>query len=83
MTISHQNITTIVALLTALSQRHDTIHQLAAQIAANVIWRAPDGSLSVPIPPNEIAQLESFITAYLNEAATVHTTLTAILAPKP
>jgi hypothetical protein len=80
MTISHANITTAVSLLTALAQRHDAITQLATRLSQPVIWRSLDGSLSVPIPPDELAQLETFITAYLDEAAVIAAALHAMLA---
>lgn len=83
MPIDHTNVTTAVSLLTALAQRHDTITQITQRLAMPHIWRSIDGSLSVPIPPDEIAQLEGFIRTYLDEAAVVHATLRAILPPNP
>jgi hypothetical protein len=80
MPITHENVTTVAALLTALRQRHDTIQQLANQLAMPVIWRSVDGSLSVPIAPAEIAQLEDFVKLYLDESQVIHSTLRAILA---
>ena len=80
MPISHDNITTATALLTALVQRHDAIHQIATRLSQPHIWRSVDGSLVVPIPPAEIAELEAFITTYLDECAVVYATLRAILA---
>lgn len=80
MTISHQNITTALSLLTALAQRHDAITQVSQRLAQPVIWRSIDGSLSVPIPPDELAQLETFISTYLDECAVLHATLRAMLA---
>jgi len=80
MSISHENITTAVSLLIALAQRHDAIHQLANQLATPTIWRSLDGSLSVPIPPNELDQLETFISTYLDECNVLHATLRAMLA---
>jgi len=80
MPISHENIITTLSLMTALSQRHDTIHQIATRLSQPHIWRSVDGSLVVPIPPNEIAELEAFITTYLDECAILYATLRAILA---
>jgi hypothetical protein len=79
MPISHQNIITALSLMTALAQRHDAIHQLANQLSMPHIWRSPDGSLSVPIPPDELAQLEAFISTYLDECTVLHATLRAML----
>jgi hypothetical protein len=80
MPISKENITTALSLMTALAQRHDTIQQLAQQLAAPNIWRSLDGSLSVPIPDAEATRIEQFIKTYLDEAAVVHATLRAMLS---
>jgi hypothetical protein len=84
MPIDHENLTLAASLLTALQQRHDAINQLATRLASPTVWRSVDGSLSVPIPPEEVAQLENIIRLYLDECLTLHTTLRAMLAhPQP
>jgi len=80
MPINKDNLTAAVSLLAALAQRHDTLHQLSTQLASPIIWRSIDGSLSIPIPPPEVAQLEAFMKAYLDEAQVVQAALRALLA---
>jgi len=84
MPITKDNLATAINLLNALSQRQDTIRQLAAAIGNAVIWRSPDGTIALPIPPAEIAELETFLHTYLNESQVTITALRAMLAePKP
>lgn len=76
------NVDTLLRLLTALSQRQDTVRQLATQLASGVFWRSPDGKLAAHLPAPEQDQLVTFIRDYLDEAETIIATARTLLPAK-
>jgi hypothetical protein len=80
MPITKDNLQTALALHSALSQRQDTIRQMATQIASGAIWRSLDGNLAVDFTPTQTAELQAILTDYLNESQTLITTLRAIVS---
>jgi hypothetical protein len=84
MPITKDNLQTALALHSALSQRQDTIRQMATQIASGAIWRSTDGNLAVDFTPAQTAELEAILTDYLNESQTLIDVLRAIVGkPNP
>lgn len=68
MALNNQNLETLLNMLSGLTQRQDTIRQLAGQLQAGVVWRSVDGQLSVALSAEQRAQLEDFVNTYLNES---------------
>lgn len=68
MSLTQNNLETMVNMLNALTQRQETIRQLANQLHTGVIWRSLDGQLSVALSKAQQTELEEFINAYLSES---------------
>jgi len=79
MPIGKANLDTTINMLTALTQRQETVRNLASQLHAATIWRSPDGRLAVDIPDAEKAELEAFIKAYLDESEALIAAVRAML----
>jgi len=79
MPIGKANLETIINMLTALTQRQETVRHLASQLHAATIWRSPDGRLAVDIPDAEKVELEVFIKAYLDESEALIAAVRAML----
>ena len=79
---SPANIDTLVKLLTALSQRQDTVRQLATQLATGIYWRSPDGHLAAALPSAQHQELVDFAHHYLDESDAIITTARSLLPPK-
>lgn len=79
---SPANIDTLVKLLTALSQRQDTVRQLATQLASGIYWRSPDGNLAAALPPAQHQELVDFARGYLDESEAIITTARSLLPAK-
>lgn len=76
------NVETLLRLLTALSQRQDTVRQLATQLATGVTWRSPDGALAVSLPLAQQDELVDFIRQYLDESDVIIATARTLLPTK-
>jgi hypothetical protein len=84
MPISKDNLQSALSLFAALSQRQDTLRQLAQHVATGVIWQSPDGKLAVDFTPAQATDLEATLAAYLDESQTIITALRAMLTkPEP
>ena len=79
MGLSEKNLETLVNLLNGLSQRQDTIRQLANHLHTGVVWRSVDGQLSVVFSEPQRAELEEFIDAYLSESEVLSASVRAML----
>jgi len=79
MGLSEKNLEAIVTMLNALTQRQDTIRQLANQLHTGVIWRSVDGQLSVALSEAQRTELEEFIDAYLSESEVLVASVRAML----
>jgi len=79
MGLSEKNLEAIVNMLNALTQRQDTIRQLANQLHTGVIWRSLDGQLSVALSEAQRTELEEFIDAYLSESEVLIASVRAML----
>jgi len=79
MSLTAAKYETLTRLLTALSQRQDTIRQLATQLATGNIWRSPDGSVSVEFTTAQLEQMEKIITDYLGESEAIVAASRALL----
>jgi len=73
------NLDTLLRLLTALSQRQDTIRQLANHLHTGVVWRSVDGQLSVALSEAQRTELEQFVDAYLSESEVLVGSVRAML----
>ena len=68
MGLNEGNLETLVNMLNGLSQRQDTIRQLANHLHTDVVWRSVDGQLSVALSEAQRTELEQFVDAYLSES---------------
>jgi uncharacterized protein YbgA (DUF1722 family) len=68
MGLNEKNLETLVNMLNGLSQRQDTIRQLANHLHTGAVWRSVDGQLSVALSEAQRAELEEFIDAYIGES---------------
>ena len=68
MGLNEKNLETLVNMLNGLSQRQDTIRQMANHLHTGVVWRSVDGQLSVALSEAQRTELEQFIDAYLGES---------------
>ena len=68
MGLNEKNLETLVNMLNGLSQRQDTIRQLANHLHTGVVWRSVDGQLSVALSQAQRTELEQFVDAYLGES---------------
>jgi len=80
MPLTASNLEALTALPVAVSQRQDSVRNLASQLQAGTIWRSPDGKLSVTFTAAQRSQLESIVTAYLDESETIITAARAMLS---
>ena len=83
MPLTERNVETAINMLTALTQRQDTLRQLTQQIHVGNIWRSPDGTLAVPITDAQRTELEAFIKTYLDESEVLIAAVRTLLAPLP
>ena len=79
MNLTQNNLETMVNMLNALTQRQDTIRQLANQLHTGVIWRSLDGQLSVTLSEAQRKELEDFISGYLSESDVLIASIRAML----
>jgi hypothetical protein len=79
MPLSSHNLDALTLLLTAISQRQDTVRQLVSSLQARNIWRSPDGTISVAFTAAQIEQLEKVVNDYLNESEAIIITARAML----
>lgn len=80
MTLTDKNLETLINMLSGLSQRQETIRQLAGQLQAGTVWRSLDGQLSVALSEGQRAQIEEFMNTYLNESDVLAASARAMLA---
>ena len=79
MGLSQDNLETMINMLNALTQRQETIRQLASQLHTGVIWRSLDGQLSVALSDGQRRELEDFVGAYLSESEILTASIRAML----
>jgi uncharacterized protein YbgA (DUF1722 family) len=79
MGLSEKNLETLVNMLNGLTQRQDTIRQLASHLRTDVVWRSVDGQLSVALSEAQRSELEEFINAYLSESEVLIASVRAML----
>ena len=79
MGLSQDNLETMINMLNALTQRQETIRQLASQLHTGVIWRSLDGQLSVALSEAQRRELEDFVGAYLSESEILTASIRAML----
>ncbi len=79
MGLTEKNLETLVNMLNGLSQRQDTIRQLATHLHTGVVWRSVDGQLSVALAEAQRTELEQFVDAYLSESEVLVASVRAML----
>ena len=82
MSLTKDNLDSVSKLLTALSQRHTVIQDLAGRLSSDVAWRSPDGQLAIQLSEAERQQLEDFVRLYAQEVELVLLALKAHLGDK-
>ena len=80
MTLTVNNLETLINMLNALAQRHETVRQLAGQLHAGVVWRSMDGQLAVALTAGQRTELEAFVKGYLDESDVLIAAIRAALA---
>jgi hypothetical protein len=83
MTLTANNLETLINMLNALAQRHETVRQLAGQLHGGVIWRSMDGQLTVALTAGQRTELEAFVKGYLDESDVLIAAIRAALAKPP
>ncbi len=79
MGLNEKNLETLVNMLNGLSQRQDTIRQLANHLHTGVVWRSVDGQLSVALAEAQRTELEQFVDAYLSESEVLVASVRAMM----
>ena len=80
MALTVNNLETLINMLNALAQRHETVRQLAGQLHGGVIWRSMDGQLAVALTAGQRTELEAFVKGYLDESDVLIAAIRAVLA---
>ena len=68
MTLTNQNLETLLNMLSGLAQRQDAVRQLAGQLQSGTVWRSLDGQISVALSEGQRAQIQEFMKTYLDES---------------
>jgi len=80
MSLSKDNLETIVNLLKGLQQRNDAINQIASNLASGTFWRSPDGKIAIDIDETARRQLEDITRGYVSEARAIIRTIDTLMS---
>ena len=71
MPLTPATVQTVTNQINALAQRLEAIRQVASTIATGMIWLSPEGTVGVPIPPDQLHQLRALLLDYCAEAQVI------------